>query len=85
MTLIRVIEIAPSSGDFYFGGGNPQVWIEVDWFREDNPPPDWPTIDTVEGRVELKKFIKAKNYFDSSKAYLVLHQEHTFTIGYSAP
>lgn len=86
--LIRVLEIAPSTGAFCFGGGNPQTWIEVDWFRDDpSPDPDdnYPTMDTEEGREQIKNFIMSKRYFDSGKPYLVLHEKASFTIGYRAP
>ena len=83
--LIRVLEIAKSNGEFCFGGGNEQVWKEVDWFRDDPPPlGDTQTMDTEEGRAQIIGFIKQKNYYDSSKAYLVLHQNHSVTINYRA-
>lgn len=77
--LIRVLEIPKSNGKFCFGGGNPQTWIEVDWFRDNNR-----MMETESGREEIEKFIKHKNYFNPEKSYLVLHQNHTFTIGYFA-
>ena len=78
--LIRILEIPPSSGNFHFGGGEPQEFVEVDWFRDDA----W-LIATEDGRNGIADFIRQKRYFDPSKAYLVLHPTHTFTIGYSAP
>lgn len=78
--LIRVLEIPPSSGNFHFGGAEPQVFREVDWFRDESG-----MMSTEEGRGQIADFVKRKNYFNPAKAYLVLHQEHTFTIGYSAP
>jgi len=77
---IRILEIPPSSGNFHFSGGEPQPFIEVDWFRDEDG-----MMNDDEGRDQITKFIKGKNYFDPNKAYLVLHQAHTFTIGYSAP
>lgn len=82
MALIRVLEIPPSSGNFHFGGGEPQKFVEVDWFRDDD---DFQMIATPEGREDIANYLKAKRYFDPKKAYLVLHQEHTFTINYKAP
>ena len=84
--LIRVLEIPKSSGEFCFGGGNPQTWIEVDWFRDDLPPdmPDAPTMATEEGRQMLVEFVKQKRYFDKNKSYLLLHPEHSVTINYEA-
>lgn len=84
--LIRVLEIPKSSEAFCFGGGHPQTWIEFDWFRDDPSLaiPDQPTMATAEGRVMIADFIKKKAYFREDKAYLVLHQDHTFTINYEA-
>lgn len=42
-------------------------------------------FDTREGRARITDFIKQKRYYDPRKAYLILHPEHPFTIGYSAP
>ena len=36
-------------------------------------------------RMAIAEFIRGKRYFDPDKAYLVLHERHSFTIGYSAP
>lgn len=90
--LIRIFEIPMSDGKFVFGG-RPKTFIEVDWFRDaleqreqlgwsDN---DCPTITTAQGRTLLEEYIKTKSYFSAEKAFLVLAQEHSFTIGYSAP
>lgn len=83
MSLIRVLEIPPPSGSYHFGGGELQTFTEVDWFRDDIE--DYPTMATEKGREQIKEFIMAKRYFNSKKAYLVLHQKHSFTIGYRAP
>lgn len=83
--LIRVLEIPKSSGEFCFSGGNSQTWKEVDWFRDDDAPPEAPTMETKEGREEIKQFLTGKNYFSPDKAYLVLHEKHTFTINYKSP
>jgi hypothetical protein len=84
--LVRVFEIPPPSGHFHFGGGERQVFVEVDWFHDDPQPGiEVPSFDTVEGREMVTDFIKHKRYFDPAKAYLVLHPEHPFTIGYAAP
>ncbi len=86
MTLIRVLEIAPKTGNFHFDGGEPQTFIEVDWFRDDpSPPNEQSMMPTEEGRKQITKFIRGKKYYDPNKAYLILHQEHTFTLNYSAP
>jgi hypothetical protein len=79
--LIRVLEIPPPSGNFHFGGGERQAFTEVDWFRDDVHD----MMETAKGRDAIADFIKGKRYFDVAKAYLVLHERHTFTIGYRAP
>ena len=79
--LVRVLQIAVSTGRFHFGGGEAQAFIEVDWFRDD----EHDLMETDAGRLEIERFIKAKRYFNAQKAYLVLHERHTFTIGYKAP
>lgn len=78
--LIRVLEIPASSGSFHFSGAEKQTFLEVDWLRDETG-----IMDTKEGRNQIADFIRKKSYFNSNKAYLVLHQNHTFTIGYSAP
>lgn len=78
--LIRVLEIPSSSGNFHFSGAEKQAFLEVDWFRDETG-----MMSTEEGRNQIADFIKRKIYFNSAKAYLILHQNHTFTIGYSAP
>lgn len=78
--LIRVLEIPASSGNFNFSGAEKQTFLEVDWFLDERG-----MMSTEEGRNQIADFIKRKPYFSSNKAYLVLHQNHTFTIGYSAP
>lgn len=83
MSLVRILEITPSSGNFHFAGPERQTWLEVDWFRDDNP--EAPQFGTPEGQAAITEFIKAKRYFKPGRAYLVLHPEHSFTIGYSAP
>lgn len=85
MSLVRVLEIPPSDGKFRFGGGAPQTFVEVDWFRDDPGVIPTPNFGTTEGREQVEKFIRQKNYFDPAKAYLVLHPQHSFTIGYKAP
>ena len=86
MSLIRVLEIPPPTGNFHFGGGEVQTFTEVDWFRDEpGMTRSAPAMDSVRGREEIAEFIKGKDYFNPDKAYLVLHQEHSFTIGYSAP
>ena len=85
--LIRVLEIAESTGNYHFGGGEPQTFMEVDWFRDEQPmEPDSPgMMETEEGRAQIADFVKGKRYYDPTKAYLVLHPGHSFTINYSAP
>ena len=78
--LVRVLEIPSPTGEFHFSGGEAQTFVEVDWFRDDEC-----MLSTDEGREQIEVFIRAKNYFDSSKAYLILHQTHPMTINYSAP
>lgn len=81
MPLIRVLEIPKGDGNFRFGGGQAQPFVEVDWFRDDNGP----SMSDENGRKNLADFIKGKNYFNPAKAYLVLHQAASFTINYQAP
>jgi len=85
--LIRVLEIPVPSGNFHFGGGEPQPFVEVDWFRDEQPmEPDSPgMMESEEGRAQIADFVKGKRYFDPAKAYLILHPGHSFTINYSAP
>ena len=85
MSLIRVIEIPESTGNFHFSGGERQAFVEVDWFRDENPLTEELMMNSEEGRDQIAEFIKAKWYFNPSKAYLILHESHSFTIGYSAP
>lgn len=79
MSLIRVLEIPPSSGEFHFAGGERQPFVEVDWFRDD----DYPPKDRWEA--ELTEFVMAKRYYRPERAYLVLGPERSFTINYKAP
>lgn len=60
--LIRVLEIPKSSGGDCFMGGNPQTWVEVDWFRDDSFPL---TPDTIG---EYESHVKQRRYYDPSKA-----------------
>ena len=86
--LIRVLEIPPSTGNFHFGGGEIQPFIEVDWFRDEGHPDhdaDFEMMTIQEGRTAVEEMIRRKKYFSPDKAYLVLAQQNTFTIGYSAP
>lgn len=78
--LVRVFEIPPPTGNFHFGGGEPQMFLEVDWFRDDIG-----MLKTEAGIAACIEFIKLKNYFNPHLAYLVLTQDVSFTIGYSAP
>jgi len=78
--LIRVLEIPSSSGNFHFSVAEKQTFLEVDWFRDETG-----MMSTEEGRNQIADFIRRKQYFRYDRAYLVLHQNHTFTIGYSAP
>jgi hypothetical protein len=78
--LIRVLEIPASSGRFHFSGGEPQIFVEVDWFRDDEEMwrrDDWPE--------QLTDWLREKKYFNQDRAYLVLHPKRTFTINYEAP
>ena len=81
--LIRILEIAPSSGEFCFSGGNPQKWVERDWFRLSVS--NSPDISTDEGKEQITSFIKQKKYYRPEQPLLVLHESHSFTIGYAAP
>ena len=75
--LIRVLKIPQTDGKFCFGGGNPQIWVEVDWFTDDSHPPETPI-----NRKELEDFIKQKNYYSADESFLVLSEKLTFTINY---
>lgn len=79
--LIRVLVIPKSSGKFCFSGGNLQQWVEVDFFRD-----DWlvQKESPEETQKNLTAFIKQKPYFHESKAFLVLCEDCTFTVGYHA-
>lgn len=79
--LVRVMEIPSSDGNFRFGGGQLQQFKEVDWFRDDD------NVLKADGSTDadLADWLKKKNYFDATKAYLVLSQRRCFTINYSAP
>lgn len=81
MALVRVLEIPATAGNFHFAGPEAQPFMEVDWFRDDNGP----SMATPEGRSAIERFIKSKKYYEPTKAYLVLHQDAAFTLGYSAP
>ena len=84
--LIRILEIPEPSGNYHFGSGEPQTFVEVDWFRDDplmgQEGPGM--METEEGRAQIADFVKGKRYYDPTKAYLVLHPGHSFTINYSA-
>ncbi len=75
--LVRVLEIPPPSGNFHHQGGEPQTFVEVDWFRDDEG-----FMETDEGRARAEEMVRGKVYFDGRKAYLVLHPRRPFTIGY---
>ncbi len=81
--LVRVLEIPPCSGNFHHVEGEPTIFMEVDWFRNEAQP----AIGMGEpfSQEELEDFVRSKKYFNESKAYLVLAQTGTFTINYSAP
>lgn len=85
--LVRVLEIPAPSGNFHFCGGELQTFVEVDWFRDEQPmEPDSPgMMESEEGRAQIADFVRGKRYFDPAKAYLILHPGHSFTINYSAP
>lgn len=77
--LVRVLEIPAAKGDFCFSGGNPQTFVEVDWFRDDEG-----MLKTDDGKEVISNFIQGKKYFSADKSYLVLAQEGTFVINYTA-
>lgn len=83
--LIRVLEIPKPTGNLHFQKGEVQEFIEVDWFKDDvGPTQKKYLMHTQDGRDTVEEFIRGKKYFDPKKAYLVLHQSHTFTINYTA-
>jgi len=75
--LIRALKIAPTDGGFRFGDGQPQTFVEVDWFRDDDYPL---TLDT---EMDYWRFLESKVYNDGSPL-LVLSPRHSFTINYEA-
>lgn len=77
--LVQVFEIPQASGNFHFGGGEDQIFVEVDWFRDDEV-----SMSTEKGRSTVVDFIKSKNYFNEAKAYLILHPTNSVTINYEA-
>ena len=79
--LVRILEIAPPDGEFCFGPGRPRIFQERDWFRDD----EYDMMETIEGRKQIEEFVRGKKYFSASKAYPILHERHSFTIGYSPP
>ena len=88
--LIRVFEIPPPDGRYCFGGGKSMTFTEVDWFKDSlemwTEEMEWRethSITTSQGRRALRAMIVEKNYFDSTKALLVLHSTHSFTINYA--
>jgi hypothetical protein len=84
--LVRVFEIPPPTGRFHFQGGEPQTFVEVDWFRDDPAPDmDRPDFGSLEGRQIITEFIQGKRYYRGDRSYLVLHPLHSFTINYAAP
>ena len=83
--LVRVFEMPDLRTDgFLFGGGKPQTFIQVDWFRAE-PEQGAPDFSTPQGRERAANFIRGKRYIKADRAYLVLHPIHPFTIGYEAP
>ncbi len=85
--LVRVLEIPPPTGNFHFSCGEPQAFVEVDWFRSEQTlePDQSDMMETEKGRVLITEMVKSKLYFDPTKAYLILHPSYSFTINYSAP
>lgn len=94
--LIRVLEIAPPTGEYCHGGGYDATFREVDWFKDSLENADTfsvfdphaktedHSITTRLGRENLTKMIKARNYYDENKEYLVLCPMFSFTINYKA-
>ena len=78
--LIRVFEIPNLKADFLFSRPQQDVFLQVDWFRDDGMP----QVGEAEKREMLTNFIREKKYYNSSKAYLVLHPVSPFTINYEA-
>jgi len=78
--LIRVFEIPPEDGQFCFGG-KIVSWRQVDWFRDDGPP-DGPEKHT---KNQIQDYIQEKNYYSPDIPLLVLTEDYTFTLNYSAP
>ena len=72
MALIRVLEIAESTGNFHFSDEQPMA--------SDSPG----TMETEEGRAQIADFVKGKPYYDPAKAYLVHDQLFYIVIEKSA-
>jgi hypothetical protein len=65
--LVRVLEIPPTRGEFCFGGGVPQLWLEVDWFTTDGCPEG----DAVPPE-DIMEFVKKKRYATPGRPLLIL-------------
>lgn len=80
MALFRVFTIPPPSGELHFAQPQPMVFEEHDWFTDDAIP-DMTVLEKMDA---LVSFISAKRYFDTSKSWLVMSPELSFTINYHA-
>lgn len=76
--LIRVLEIPFPSGNYHFDGGEPQTFVEVDWFTDEGLGESFgPEHEEI-----VRSAIKHKRYFNPTQAYLVLSAGYSFTINY---
>jgi hypothetical protein len=82
--LIRILEMPNFAEGFRFGGNVTATFKDLDWFRDDPHPDDMPELGTAEWRAYVEDFVRGKKYFNSERAYLVLHPVHPFTINYRA-
>lgn len=80
MSLIRVFEMPAEFPRVYCFECLETSFQMVDWFRD-----DLGMMDVESGRSEIAEFIRGKRYIKPDRAYLVLHERHSFTINYSAP
>lgn len=69
--LVRVMEVPKSDGQFRFGGGAIQRWVEVDWFRS-LPPGGFEHMTDDEIKASIVEFVREKNYTRPGIQYLVL-------------
>jgi hypothetical protein len=78
MSLIRVLEIPRHSGQAILGAPEPQTWLELDWFHDDQTE----GISREVWQATIVAFLSKKRYFQNAGPLLVLGERWSFTIGY---